>query len=220
MNKSKPQQEKLIQASAKRSLLYSNQKASQPLLHSTSPISQRSKTPTDFKSQTLRLFPKAGTRPDSLKPQDLSSLQLENHHLLQENEKLQIHISSLAKSLEELKSHNKDLVKALVDVIQVFTESGNHANSLRSKLLLEVKTTLVSKLEQFTCFNLDYKQQIEQVSLWGTRTQELEHSRPQQHTSSRSLHPLNPLNSLKDCMHTSQSAKALFNFKGELVIYS
>lgn len=182
----------------KRSLLYANQKGLKNALNnSNSPLSQRScRTPTDFKSQTMRIFQKAEP-----KLSDLTTLKAENNNLTKENEKLKLKIASLNNSLNSIKLQNSELVKALVDVIQVFTEAGAKSSIFKNKLLLEIKTTLVSKFEELALHDLDYKQQIEQVSLWGTRVFE-------------------PYKSLPEAISTSQSAKALFNFEGELVIFN
>ena len=197
MNKTKNPGDDHYPNSNKRSILYSKQKIlkHQPLISNSQSTQRNCKTPNDFKSQTLRFSSKEDSNPNHSKSQQiLTTLKSEISQLTKENERLNTIISNLNQTLESLKNENKDLVKALVDIIQVFTEKELKTNIFKNKLLLEIKTTLVSKLEELSLFNLDYKKQIEQVSLWGLQILDKEKSIQK---SSKSCiidyHPLNPL---------------------------
>jgi hypothetical protein len=150
--------------SNKRSLLFSKQKAAK-YQSSNSPIVQRTCiTPTDFKSQTMRLYTKEDSS-HSKSQNQLTSLKFENESLTNENKKLSGENENLKEKIIGLCNSNKELVKTLVDVIQIFADFDPSTNFLKKKLLLEIKTTLVSKLEELSTFGINYKAQIEQVSL-------------------------------------------------------
>ena len=112
----------------------------------------------------MRLYTKEDSS-HSKSQNQLTSLKFENESLTNENKKLSGENENLKEKIIGLCNSNKELVKTLVDVIQIFADFDPSTNFLKKKLLLEIKTTLVSKLEELSTFGINYKAQIEQVSL-------------------------------------------------------
>jgi hypothetical protein len=197
--------------SKKRTLVYSKQKdfKHKPQFLISEGLRTTPQTPTDFKNQSVKLH-KEYLKPEYTEIESESYLKLQNYKLSQENQALLSQITMQKKTIEILCNHNKELVDTLIDTIYSLIDLQNFENPFKKKLILEIKTSLVSKLESFSSDELDYKKQIEIVSLWGMKAKKSALSK-----ENEVLHPLNPLKSILKV----QKAKAIFDFKAEIVSF-
>jgi chromosome segregation ATPase len=196
-------------ASSKRSLLYSKQKNLNSFTQAShSPKPRINKSPTDPRYQTLKSFNKSNHFKSE---ESLSGLKIED--LTKQIEKLNETISEYSKKIDILKSQNQELVTLLIKIIQSFLDYSKLASTLKNKIVLEVKTCLVSKLEEFSVLGIEYKNEIEQISLWGNLVK-VEDSEKELENQ---LHPLNPLCKVRT---KHERLTAVYDFHGEMVYFN
>lgn len=202
--------------SNKRSLLYSKQKnfkKTTQLSHSPTPRSGKSML--DTKYQTMKNLAKTDLKFENLYENDQTPGKSDKDDLIIQIQKLSTSLESHTKTIQMLKYQNQELVKTLLSILESFISTSKLVSSFTQKTVLEIKTTLVSRLEEFSILGLDYKNEIEQVSLWGkTLSNDRKPEKPACKVSDNELHPLNPM---KNVHFRSERMVAVFEFKGEMV---
>lgn len=200
----------------KRSLLYSKQKnfkKTTQLSHSPTPRSGKSML--DTKYQTMKNLGKTDLKFENLHESDQTPGKSEKDDLINQIQKLNLSLESHTKIIEMLKYQNQELVKTLLNILESFITASKLVSSFTKKVVLEIKTTLVSRLEEFSVLGLDYKNEIEQVSLWGKNLNtEKKAEKTVCKVGDNELHPLNPM---KNVHFRSERMVAVFDFRGEMV---
>lgn len=200
----------------KRSLLYSKQKnfkKTTQLSHSPTPRTGKSMTHSKF--QTLKALGNPELKFDQYQKDDTIPEKLDPEQLIDQIEKLNISLKSHTKIIEKLKSHNQDLISLLLNILDTFISTSKLASFFTNKIVLEIKTTLVGKLEEFSTLGLDYKNEIEQVSLWGKNyNNDKKSEKIVNKVAESELHPLNPMRKVH---FPSEEMVAIFRFGGEMV---
>jgi len=200
----------------KRSLLYSKQKnfkKTTQLSHSPTPRTGKSMAHSKF--QTLKTQKNSELKFDEYEKFEALPGKLETEQLAHQIEKLNVSLRSQTKVIEKLKSHNQDLVSILLNILDTFINTSKLASFFTNKIVLEIKTTLVGKLEEFSFLGLDYKNEIEQVSLWGKNYNiDKKTEKTVNKVGESELHPLNPMRKVH---FPSEEMVAVFRFQGEMV---
>lgn len=190
---------------SKRSLLYSRQQKSKKITqNSSSPKPRITKSPTDPKYQTLKNFNKS----QHLKSEEtLTNLRIDNPELIKQIENLTLSLQECSKKLENMRMQNQELVNLVLKIIEGFVENSRLTSLFKNKIVLEIKTCLVQKLEEFSSQGFDYKNEIEQISLWRSRKEPIKYNENE-------LHPLNPLGKVRGL---NERLLAVYDFDGEMV---